>query len=169
MAAAVAKQEPPPLPIAATEVAKADPAKASEPAKSTDPVLARIEALEAANRDLAAKLATASEQITSASGSVRTRMAAELFGSVDMKPEYHRFALQEIGDLDPSSDAAKAKVDTLVKAFPDWVKPKQAAAQLNSEWVTRVTDKQKDPKSTRGTMLGAISGEQLAAFTRGNR
>jgi hypothetical protein len=169
MAAAVDKQEPPPLPIAATEVAKADPAKASEPAKTTDPVLARIEALEAANRELAAKLATASEQITSASGSVRTRMAAELFGSVDMKPEYHRFALQEIGDLDPSSDAAKAKVDTLVKAFPDWVKPKQAAAQLNSEWVTRVTNKQKDPKSTRGTMLGAISGEQLAAFTRGNR
>lgn len=174
--AAVAKVEPPPIPgTLGAAVAKVEPpslppaAKVDAATGKPDPYAARFEALEKANEELRAQLAGVAADSTKSSATVRQRLAHELFTSVEMQPKYFKQALAELGDLDPSTDAAKAKLDEFTKAFPESLAPKQSTDTLNSEWVKRIAERQKDAAKTRGTMLGAVSAEQLATITGRNR
>lgn len=143
----------------------------SEPDKKSDPmaqVLARIEAQDALIASLKTELESTRAAAQSAVGDVRGRMIDELMTSADIQPRYHKLVRAELGDLDPKSDAAKARLDEFTRAFPEALTPRPAARASNSEWVSRIEAQQKNPGSARGTMLGAISPASLAAIVRRN-
>lgn len=167
--AAVAKVEAPKAEAPAAKVVEAKPepeAKAEpKPEPSAEALMRRLDALEARNAKLEEELAATKTASTTAVTEVRDRLVRELFDGVELLPKYHDIARQKIGDLDPKSDAARAKLDSFVKEFPEAVKPRGEVRQPNSAWLDRITNAQKDAKSTRGTMLGAISASQLGELT----
>lgn len=146
---------------------KAEPASAakSEPPKAGDDLgklLARIEAQDNVIAEMRAQLAKATEAAEAARGDVRGRLVDELLASAEIQPKYYKQARAEIGDLDPKSDAAKAKLDEFARQFPEALLPRTHRTP-DSTWLNRVAEQQKDPKAARGTMLGAISASDLAA------
>lgn len=148
-------ETPPPAPPAKTE-----PPKAGD---DLGKLLARIEAQDSVIAEMKAQLTRATEAAEAARGDVRGRLVDELLASAELQPKYYKQARVEIGDLDPKSDAAKARLDEFVRQFPEALLPRSQQRTPDSTWLNRVADQQKDPKAARGTMLGAISASDLAA------
>lgn len=175
IAAAAPKPEVAPAPPAEAKPAelKAE-VKVEAPVKTEPPVtvkpdsdlgklLARIEAQDSVIAEMRTQLTKAASDAEAARGDVQGRLVDELLVSAEIQPKYYKSARAELASIDPKSDAAKAKLDEFVRLFPEALLPRTGPKAPDSAWLNRVSDQQKDPKATRGTMLGAISASDLAA------
>lgn len=144
VALVVETQTPAPVPVAETKV---EPVEAKAPDLATE-----LEAVRKRTAELEAALAAEK-------GETRALAFASAFERAGVAPQYRDFLRDQLGDVDPRSDAGLAAIDAMAKKHPAMLVAHVSTADPMAEYLRAKADEAR--KSGNTSMWGLIPPDML--------